>query len=181
MDERSRNYATALYELCDAENRQETLRAFTALMEDLEKEPELKRMLSSYNLTLQEKRDLIDGIYGKKHPELPHFVSFIKVVCDHHRTASLPAIYSCYRTLVYGDLGVKEGYAYSAERLTKKQLSDIETAIGRKIGSQVSLTNIVDHKLLGGVKVAVDGKTFDGTLASALQGLRRELKGGTPQ
>ena len=178
MKEACRNYAIALYELLEAKDRERVLTAFSSILEDLRKEPSFEKMLRSYNLSLEEKRAALDEVYGKKYPELPHLISFIKVISDHHRIADLPKIYREFRSMVYGDIGVKEGYAYSAEVLTADQLRSIEDAIGNKIGSKVSLTNIVDHNLLGGVKVAIDGKVFDGTLASKLQGLRRQLKGG---
>ena len=178
MKEACRNYAIALYEMLGQQERQRALEAFSSLLQDLKNEPSFEKMLRSYSLSLDEKKAAIDKVYGAKYPDLQHFVSFLKVLIDHHRIKDLPQIYAEYRSMVFGDIGVLEGYAYSAERLSDEQLSSISDAIGKRIGSKVSLTNIVDHRLLGGVKVSVDGKVFDGTLASKLEGLRRELKGG---
>lgn len=179
-NELCQNYASALYGLLNLEERQQALDAFAFVLENLNQEPEFKKLLCSYAVQPEEKRRILEEVYGKRFAQTPHFVTFLKVVSDHHRLQELPNIYIAYRSLVHEDLGVKEGLAYSAVSLTKKQLQDIEEAVAKKIGCKVSLTNIVDHNLLGGVKVAVDGKVFDGTLSSKLEGLHRKLHGGIP-
>ena len=178
MDELCLNYANALYGLLTPKQREDALKALSSVCLDLEGEAAFARLLASYNLTSEEKRGVIDKVYGAKFNDIPHFVSFLKVVCDHHRIQELPKINVCYRTLVHGDLGIKEGIAYSAEKLTKEELAALEGAIEKKIGCKVSLSNIVDHKLLGGAKVAVDGKVFDGTLLAKLKTMHAKLNGG---
>ena len=178
MDELSHNYAFALYDMLSPKERETAMDALAAIVEDLQEEEQLRKLLSSYNFSRAEKAQVLDAVYGKRFANVPHLLPFLKVVSDHHRFADLPKIYVAYRSLVHDSLGVKEGIAYSAERLSKEELASLEKAIAVRLGSQVSLTNIVDHKLLGGVKVAIDGKVFDGSLASKLEGLHQKLKGG---
>ena len=178
MDELCLNYANALYGLLTPQQRNMALDALSSVCKDLAREPSFAALLGSYNLTGAEKRGVLDDVYGAKFQEIPHFLSFLKVIVDHHRIKELPGINACYRTLVHADLGVKEGIAYSAIRLSEEELRAIEEAIGQRIGCKVSLTNVADHKLLGGVKVAIDGKVFDGTLASKLKNMHGKLNGG---
>lgn len=177
-DELCQNYATALYEMLEPSTRLEAMDALGEVCADLKGE-DLALLLRSPRLSRAEKQGILDKVYGKKFAKIPHLIHFLYVVVDHHRVNKLPGIYTAYRSLIHADLGVKEGYLYTAAPLSQKQIGDIEEAIGKSLGSKVSLTPIVDHKLLGGVKVSVDGKVFDGTLASRLQGMKRALKGGT--
>ncbi len=180
MGEGRKQYAEALYGLVPENRRQEVLDTFGTVLETLDREKDFSRLLSSHNVSLSEKRGAIDAVFGPLCAKTPHLLPFLKVVSDHHRMGELPKIYTAYRSLVYCDMGVKEGIAYSAERLSKAQLSSIEEAVGRKIGSKVSLLNITDSRLLGGVKVAIDGKVFDGSLSGRLANMRRQLHGGIP-
>lgn len=178
-DELCQNYASALYDLLDPSLRVPAMEALGQVVEDLQQDNGLSSLLRSPRLSREEKQGILNQIYGKKFAKLPHFISFLFVVVDHHRVNKLPGISIAYRSLVHADLGVKEGYLYSAVSLSKKQIFDIEAALEKSLGSKVSLTPIVDHRLLGGVKVSIDGKVYDGTLASRLQGMKRALKGGT--
>lgn len=177
-DELSLNYATALYGLLEMQQRLDALDALKQVVKDMTLEPDFSRLLRSYNLSRAEKAAVIDDVYGKRYSSIPHFISFLKVISDHHRLKSLPRILAAYRTLVHEDIGVKEGIAYSATPLTEQEHATLEEAISKRIGARVSLETVVDHRLLGGVKVAVDGKVFDGTLASKLEDLHRKLNGG---
>ncbi|MCF0113484.1 MAG: F0F1 ATP synthase subunit delta, partial [Bacilli bacterium] len=51
-------------------------------------------------------------------------------------------------------------------------------ALQKRVGGKVELKNEVDHTLLGGVKVALEGKVYDGTLRGKLNELQRQLQQG---
>jgi len=179
-DELCQNYANALFGLLDSQKRVAALEALQAVGEDLRGPSDFARLLSSYNLSLAEKRDVLDHVYGKALEPIPQLLSFLKVVSDHHRLNKLDKIIEAYASLVHEQLGIKEGVVYSAVKLTPSELQDIEAAIAKRLNHKVHLKNIVDHRLLGGAKVAIDGKVFDGSLAHKLEDLHRALHGGTP-
>ena len=179
MSEFCQHYADALFSSLSPKERKEALSALEAFTDRLLSDPDFFELLKSYNLTAKEKRDVISRVYGKTFSSIPHLIPFLYVVSDHHRMRDFPKILSCYRSLVNEEEGIKEGIVYSAERLSKERLEKIEEAIGKRLGSKVSLHMVIDSHLLGGVKVAVDGKVFDGSLEAKLQGLTRNLKGGT--
>ncbi len=178
MDELSQNYASALYGLYPRERHPEVLSAFDSVIQDLETEENFAKLLSSYNLSFEEKEAIIQKVYGEKYASLTHFVPFLLVVIAHHKTKKLPLIYQAYRSLVFDEEGIKEGIAYSATPLTAEQIRKNEEEFGKRLGCRVHLKNIVDHRLLGGVKVAIDDRVFDGTLRAKLEDMRQALQGG---
>jgi len=179
MDERTQNYAQALYSLLTSSEREQALEALRQICVDFQNQPQFARLLRSYSLSASERKSVLLQTYGKAYSSIPHLLSFLQVLCDHHRMGELPGITRDFASLLNADTGVKEGLVYSAEKLSKEQLKDLEEAFAKRLGSKVSLSNVVDHRLLGGVKVAIDGKVFDGSLASKLEGLHRTLKGGS--
>jgi F-type H+-transporting ATPase subunit delta len=50
-------------------------------------------------------------------------------------------------------------------------------ALGSASGQDVELHTAVDPRVLGGVRVTMGGRIYDGTVRGRLQGLRRHLEG----
>ena len=73
MDELCLNYANALYGLLTPKQREDALKALSSVCLDLEGEAAFARLLASYNLTSEEKRGVIDKVYGAKFNDIPHF------------------------------------------------------------------------------------------------------------
>ena len=168
------NYASALYSLIDKPRQEEYAEALSAISDSFREDPALLRALSSYSLSKAEKESLIDKAFS--HFELPHLCDFLKVISAHHRFLGFKQIQEGFLALVHEDLGIKSGVAYSADRLTASELNAIKEALGKRLNSRVELRNVVDPSLLGGVKVAIDGKVYDGTIRSKLIDLSRELR-----
>lgn len=168
------NYASALYSMIDKARQEEYASALSSIVSSFKDDPELLRALASYSLSKPEKEELIEKVFGPL--KLPYLCDFLKVVSAHHRFPRFKQIEEAFLALVHEDLGIKSGVAYSAVKLTDKELSSIKKALSDKLGSRVELRNVVDPSLLGGVKVALDGKVYDGTIRSKLMDLSRELR-----
>ena len=170
------NYANALFELVKPNEYETYLSAWEETLESLQ-EPSWEKFLSSYAISKQEKFAAMDQVYS--FDLAPHFPNFLKVIVTHNRVHLLPQIAGAFRSLVYEAMGIKEGILFSATPLEKKEVAEIEAALEKKLGCTVRLKEKVDHTLLGGVKVNIDGKVYDGTLRARLQELHRSLKGGS--
>ena len=179
MDELSTNYATALHGMLSPEQREEALSELEAICGDIDANEAFRRLLCSRSLSIPEKQKALEGVYATR-IKTPHLLAFLKVLISHHRINRLHDVLSSYRRLIHEDLGVKEGIVYSATKLNANQIASINDAIAQRLGSKVSLSNVVDHRLLGGVKVAIDGKVFDSSLLAKLADLQRKLQGGNP-
>ena len=59
--------------------------------------------------------------------------------------------------------------------MDKKEIERIETAIAKKIGQKVELTNKIDESLIGGFKVAINDFVFDYSLKNKLELLKNNL------
>ena len=170
------NYANALFDLAKPEEFEDYLSAWEVFFTSLQ-DPNWKKFLASYSIPKEDKYRSIDVLYSFR--KAPHFASFVKVVVSHNRVNLLPQIGDAFRSLVFASQGIKEGILLSASPLSEIDVAKIEVAISEKMGTKVVLRQKVDHTLLGGVKVNVEGKVYDGTLRARLQELHRSLKGGS--
>ncbi len=176
MESCALNYASALYSLLNEKERPLYLSALAEIKGDLEKEKEFFALLCSYSVKEEEKEKILQKIYGG-YP-LKHLLPFLYLLCKKHRIVHFCDVFEAFASLCNQEDNVKEGIAYSALPLGKKQLSDVADALAKRVGGKVILKNIVDPSLLGGVKVALEGKVYDGSLRGKLAELKKELKGG---
>ena len=174
MEELYSNYASALFGLIEKDESEQYLAVLQGFCDLLRENKDLKTALSSYVISMEEKEKLLEICF--KGVNLPYLLDFGRVILSHHRMGHIDRIVEAFAMLVHEQHGVKEGIAYSAAPLSKEQLHDLEEAFTHKLGIKVVLKNKIDEKLLGGVKVALDGKVYDGSLRSRLLDLHKRLK-----
>lgn len=168
------SYAAGLFKLAvdlgKVESFQKDMKEALAL---LEANPDLLATLSSYSLPNESQLSLADKAFATlKNKEVP---AFFRLLIIKHEVIHFDIIASSFNKLCNDHLGIKEGLVYSASPLTKEEIKKIEESMGKRIGSALSLTNHVDHNLIGGVKVYVDDKVFDGTVLGKVERLRSAL------
>ncbi len=167
-------YALALYSLLEEKDRLPCLEAMKEISLSLSKEKDFLRLLCSYSLSLEEKEKVIEAVYGKI--AIPYLCDFLKLLCARHRMGQYEEILEAFASLVHEANRIKEGIVYSASKLSAEQIKQIQAKLEALLKCKVSLKEEVDHTLLGGVKVALDGKVYDGSLRSRLLDLQRTLK-----
>lgn len=73
--------------------------------------------------------------------------------------------------------GVLTAEAVTASALTEAQEQKLSAALAGASGRGIELRTAVDPKVLGGVRVTMGGRIYDGTVRGRLEGLRRHLEG----
>ncbi len=167
-------YASALLSLAQDEDLlvqyKATFKSFIALVKE---NPKIIKMLGSYFLDEKHKYAFVDEITEEFN--LKNFSSFIKLLVRKHLIDNLFDIYREFIKLANENLGVKEGIVYSAVALNEKQLHELTSALSKRLEEEIELKNIVDTSLIGGVKLVVDGKIYDGSIKNHLNELKRTL------
>jgi F-type H+-transporting ATPase subunit delta len=87
-------------------------------------------------------------------------------------------LFDAYEVLVDQDEGVSTSVVYSAVPLSAKDLEHVSEVFSKKIGRQkLVIENIVEPSLLGGLRVQIGNRVYDGTIQNQLTKLARRLKG----
>lgn len=170
-------FAFALHSIAIDEGKEkEYLEALRSIDSHFLKHPEDLEFLSSYSVPKDTIRKVIDESFAS--PALANLTSFLKVVSDKHAFPYFHDICQLYASLANASMGVREGIVYSASTLTSKEIKSIEQSLSKRLGVVVELEQRYDPSLIGGVKVAVDGKLFDGSLKNKIESLRKSLING---
>lgn len=176
MDSLFSRYANALFSIALEENKVELYRNEVKVLKNIILEnDEILHLLSSCFLQKEEKEKVIDDVFKK---QTIHIINFIKVIVNNKRTNCLIKIFDEFIKTCNENLNVKEGIIYSTAKLDAKQVKEIEKALENRLGSQVELINLIDERLIGGVKVVIEDKIFDGSIKNKLEKLKSSLISG---
>lgn len=170
----ARTYADTLLTLADRTDESE---GWLALLEEVcalyRAVPSFRAFLETPRVALPDKRGVIRTVFGARCPE--SFVRFLLVVVEKRRSSLLPDIAVAAREL----LDERTGRVHAAVTMTvdpdSALRSEIETALGRVLGLEVSADFKRDPRLVGGMIVRVKDRVLDGSLRRRLQLMRRAL------
>ena len=101
--------------------------------------------------------------------------NFMYVLIDHRRTAMLGEILASLESQLDGRRGIVRASVQSTWPLDEAQRREIEAALGRTTGKQVSGVYEVDDALIGGLVARVGSVVYDGSVRGQLQAMRDRL------
>lgn len=169
----AQEYAKAIYELANEENKIELYSEYFQIFENELDNQDFYKVLVSPSIDDEAKKNIIIKAFSS-FDEM--FINFIKVIIDHKRISDFKDIYDEYVNLANEALGVVDVLIVSADTLTKNQNTQLEEALVSKFnGKRINIKNIIDPKLISGVKVICNGKSLDISLKNSLDKLKDSL------
>ena len=175
MESLATKYASAIVSLARKENKcVEYKNAFVDLLSVFGEQNDIPKYLESYFVSDEDKYSLIDKLCLSY--KLDNLANFLKLVSKKHLVYHFKEIVKEVVKMLNEELNIDEGFLYSTEELSKSQIANIEDAISRKLGHRVELKNVIDERLIGGVRVVVHDHVFDGSIKYKLETLKENLK-----
>jgi F-type H+-transporting ATPase subunit delta len=105
---------------------------------------------------------------------------FLSLLAAKGRLSELRSIRDEFGAVKLVAEGGVPGRLVSAEPVGEQDVEGLAKAFGKKLGKKVRFRVSTDPALLAGMKVTVNGVTYDGTLRSQIQKLRDRLVVGGP-
>lgn len=167
MVQTEREYAEALFSLAAEDNAaEEYLCSLNTVKQLMEENPDYIEFLASPAIPLSERIGSVEEAFGAAMPE--YVVSFLKLLCENGKIRTL---FGCIEefaklAMVFSNIAVAE--IYSAVPLSDEQKSGICKKLEKLTKKSIDPVYIIDESLIGGVKIEVDGKTFDGSIRHRL-------------
>ena len=168
-------YGEALYSLaCEEKLTGEILSQLTVLDRCFRENPDYIRLLSSPNLSKQERCAALDeGFRGKVHA---YVLNFLKILTEKGYMKHFSDCCAAFEDHYNLDNGILPVTAITAVALTEAQSTKLSAKLARTTGKQIKLNNKVDPAVLGGVRLDYDGKRLDDTVSHRLDAIRGLLK-----
>jgi F-type H+-transporting ATPase subunit delta len=169
-------YGQALYDLALSEGIAKAVLDEMVVLEHCftVEEPEFLRLLSTPNLTKQERCHILDESFRGKIQ--PYLLNFMKILTEKGYIRHFSDCCTAYREQYYKDNDILLVKAVTAVPMTPEQLQKLTQKLMTITGKQIELRNRVDPECLGGVRLDFDGKRLDDTVAHRLDAIRGVLK-----
>lgn len=168
-------YAQGLYALAKEENiTKELLEQLQVLDKSFVEEPGFLRLLSAPNLPKEERCGILDNtVGGKVHP---YILNFLKILTEKGYIRHFHDCCKSFEAQYNADNGILAVRAVTAVAMTDLQKQKLTDKLYTLTGKTIALTNWVDPKCLGGIRLDYDGKCIDGTVQNRLDSIRNLLK-----
>jgi len=167
-------YGRALYELASETDEQELmLEELRKLSECFSQEPDFTRLLCCRSVAVEERIGVLEEVFsGRIHPYL---LNFMRLLCRRGAMGELSECAAVFCRLYYNDFGLTEAHVESAAPLAEDQKTALRKRLEQISGKKVVLAIDVNPRLIGGVRVEMDGRRLDNTIQTRLSRLRRSL------
>lgn len=170
----ARRYALALFQI--AKERQllgvveEELRV---VKEVIQYNPDLKAVLKSTKLSKEKKKEILKAAFASVSE---YVLNTLLLLIDRHRDDQIVNVVNEFIELANDEMGVAEAEVHSIRPLTDAEREAISATFAAKVGKKsLKLENFVDSNLLGGVKLRIGNRIYDGSLRGKLDRLERKL------
>ena len=170
-----RSYARNLMELANQEGSvDDCYREIKSINEELNRNEELAKYITSSEYSSAQKKRKLQEVF---HDELDDsilyglFLTIDSIPRKHMEIELIREFLTCY----YQARGMILGTAYSARELTPLELRNLEVAFTVQLEHSIKLENKIDPSLIGGVKVVINEKVWDGTYKAKIEELRTSL------
>ena len=174
MTETAKMYGGSLYDLA-AEEGLETriLGELDEVQNLLKANPDYLRLLSTPSIPKKERCGLLDeALRGQVHL---YVLNFLKILCEKGSLRELSGCARAYRIRYNQAHGILEATAISAVSLTEPQRAALHAKLESLTGKTIDLKTKVDAKVLGGIRLDIEGTELDGTVQNRIASLRRDI------
>jgi F-type H+-transporting ATPase subunit delta len=170
----AKRYASALFQIArEQQILSQVEEELRVVKEVLQYNADLKAVLNSSKLTIEKKKEIVTKAFAS----INVFVlNTLLILIDRHRENEIIEVANQFIELANEASGVAEAEVYSVRALTDAEREALSTTFAAKIGKKsLKIENIVDSNLLGGIRLRIGNRIYDGSLRGKLDRLERKL------
>lgn len=174
MTEVGTNYGGALYALAQEESISERIAGELAVLnESFRAEPDFCRLLSSPTLTKAERCQILEESFRDK--VHPYVLNFLKILTEKGYMRHFSDCCEAYTAAYHEDNGILPVTAVTASPLSRRQEEVLIGKLQSITGKKILLTNKLDPKVLGGIRLDYAGRRLDDTVSHRMDAIRDVL------
>ncbi|TYR80168.1 F0F1 ATP synthase subunit delta [Priestia megaterium] len=170
----AKRYALALFQLATEKQMIDEIQGQLEIVQQVFKDnPELLDVLTHPKITVERKKQFVHTALAELAPTVQNTIFLL---LERHRIEIVEDIVAEYRFLANEVRGVADAIVYSVKPLTAEEEKAISESFASKVGKHtLNISNIVDKSLIGGVKLRIGNRIYDGSISSKLETIHRGL------
>lgn len=174
----SRRYAKSLLDFAQEQGKvEEVKKDIDQILAVIKESRDFNLMLKSPVISPDRKEKIFDAAFAGSMNEIT--LQFCKIIIRKGREAELDAIAEAFKQRYRDMNGIEEALITSAVPLSETQREEIRQKLARLTGSEIQIKEKVDPSMIGGLKVRVSDREYNGSIAAQLTLLRRRFEKNT--
>ena len=171
----AKRYAKAIFEIAAAEGRTlEVEQELKVAVEALTSDKEVSNFIASPSIDEQAKWQVLENSFAGK-LSAP-VVSMLKQLLTAGRMNVLTQLLGHYTRISSEAMGLANAVVYTTYPLKDDEKQEVAEEFGKLTAKKIRIENVVDTSLLGGMKVVIGDKLYDGSLSNKLERLEKSFR-----
>ncbi|ANB61657.1 F0F1 ATP synthase subunit delta [Anoxybacteroides amylolyticum] len=172
----AKRYALALFQIAQQQQLLDRFEAEIRIVKQVfAAQPDFLAVLTHPKLSLDKKKALIKETFAALSVPVQNT---LLLLLDRHRIDIVGSLADEFVALANEARGVAEAIVYSARPLSEAEKRALVDVFAKKVGkATLHIENIVDSSLIGGVKLRIGNRIYDGSVSGKLERLKRQLIG----
>lgn len=172
----AKRYAVALFQIAKEQNLINQLEEELRIVNEVfTNDNELLSFLAHPKMTKDAKSALIANAFASLSSSVQNTVM---LMVERHRTDEVTAMAQEFIELANEENSVADATVYTVRPLTESEMEAVSSSFFAKIGKRnLRITNITDTNILGGIKLQIGNRIYDGTISGKLGRLSKQLLG----
>ena len=172
----AKRYALALFQIAKEQNLLDRMEEELRVVKEVfTYSSDLKAVLKSPSLETAQKKKILTMSFASLNQ---YVVNTLLLLIDRHREDELVAVADEFIELANEERGIAEAEVYTTRPLTEDERKAFSSVFAAKVGKKaLRIENFVDTDLLGGVRLRIGNRIYDGSLRGKLDHLERKLLG----
>lgn len=170
----ARVYGGSLYDLAAEEQLTGSiLEQLTQVRQLFRDNPDYLRLLAEPSIPMAERLGLIESAFGEQAER--YLINFIKLLCERGYLGDFGGCCDEFTRRYNADNGIAQVHVTSAVALTPEQEQALAAKLEQVSGKKVSLSVKVDPSVVAGLRVEMEGKQLDGTVAGRIADISKKI------
>ncbi|WLD93168.1 F0F1 ATP synthase subunit delta [Alkalihalobacillus sp. AL-G] len=171
----AKRYAAALFEVVREKGSLDQVeKELLKVNEVIQGNDRLLTVLNHPKISSDDKKSLLSKVFGDDLSEPVHNTLLLMV--DRKRESMIPSLVDQYIELANEERGIADATVYSVRVLTESEQKAISESFAKHLNvNQLRVENVIDQDLVGGVKVKIGNRIFDGSISGKLNRIQRQL------
>ncbi|KGX93891.1 F0F1 ATP synthase subunit delta [Pontibacillus halophilus JSM 076056 = DSM 19796] len=170
----AKRYAGALFQLGQEKSKLEVFeQELREIQQVFNSNIELMNFLEHPRVELEKKKEIVTNAMGTVSVEVKNTIN---ILLDRHREAIIPEMANQFFHLYNEAEGIAEATVYSVRELTEEEKKSISEQFAKRVNkSTLRIHNVVDSSIIGGIKLKIGNRIYDGSVSGKLERMEREL------
>jgi F-type H+-transporting ATPase subunit delta len=171
----AKRYAGALFDIArENDNVEQIKNELTVVKDVFHQTPDLMNVLKHPKFTTAEKKNMIQTSFGSSLST--YVMNMLLTLIERKRTAIVFELVDQYETFAYELKQTAVAKVYSVKPLTEEEQMKVSAVFAKRVGkTTLHIENVIDPTLIGGIKVRIGNRIFDGSISGKLKRMEREL------